>query len=283
MKTKLFCLILILCGCLPVSAQQHRRSMPKVDENGVYFVAEKMPEFPGGQDALMKYLSMNVQYPAEAQKNGIGGRVIVQFIVMEDGSITQEKVVRGVEESLDTEALRVVRQMPKWSPGMEKGEPVKVRCNIPIFFRIIEGRSAPKPKPELVFPVGQKVKNTALEGVWQSCSLKIVDDKYHVRLEPVLKILSSDGVFMNIFTGDNKVGAMISAQGTYNKESDDTYVESLEKSAINLFKEGSKNAITFNFLNDNLVKFTFVIPGKDALWEEYWCRVPLPEIKLMAE
>ncbi len=283
MKTKLFCLILILCGCLPVSAQQHRRSMPKVDENGVYFVAEKMPEFPGGQEALMKYLSMNVRYSAEAQKNRIGGRVIVQFVITEDGSITQEKIVRGVEASLDTEALRVVRQMPKWSPGMEKGEPVKVRCNIPIFFRMPDEWAAPKPKPELVFPVGQEVKNTALEGVWQSCSLKMVDDKYHVRLEPVLKILSSDGTFMNIFTGDNKVGAMISAQGTYSKESDDTYVELLEKSAIDLFKEGSKNGISFNFLNDNLVKFTFVIPGRDALWEEYWFRVSLPEIKLMAE
>lgn len=94
--------------------------MPKVDENGVYFVAEKMPEFPGGQEALMKYLSMNVRYPTEAQKNRIGGRVIVQFVITEDGSITQEKIVRGVEASLDTEALRVVRQMPKWSPGMEK-------------------------------------------------------------------------------------------------------------------------------------------------------------------
>lgn len=280
---KLFCLILILCGCLPVSAQQHRRFMPKVDENGVYFVAEKMPEFPGGQEALMKYLSMNVRYPTEAQKNRIGGRVIVQFVITEDGSITQEKIVRGVEASLDTEALRVVRQMPKWSPGMEKGEPVKVRYNIPIFFRMPDEWVAPKPKLELVFPVGQEVKNTALEGVWQSCSLKMVDDKYHVRLEPVLKILSSDGTFMNIFTGDNKVGAMISAQGTYSKESDDTYVELLEKSAIDLFKEGSKNAITFNFLNDNLVKFTFVIPGRDALWEEYWFRVSLPEIKLMAE
>ena len=280
---KLFCLILILCGCLPVSAQQHRRFMPKVDENGVYFVAEKMPEFPGGQEALMKYLSMNVRYPTEAQKNRIGGRVIVQFVITEDGSITQEKIVRGVEASLDTEALRVVRQMPKWSPGTEKGEPVKVRYNIPIFFRMPDEWVAPKPKLELVFPVGQEVKNTALEGVWQSCSLKMVDDKYHVRLEPVLKILSSDGTFMNIFTGDNKVGAMISAQGTYSKESDDTYVELLEKSAIDLFKEGSKNAITFNFLNDNLVKFTFVIPGRDALWEEYWFRVSLPEIKLMAE
>lgn len=280
---KLFCLILILCGCLPVSAQQHRRFMPKVDENGVYFVAEKMPEFPGGQEALMKYLSMNVRYPTEAQKNRIGGRVIVQFVITEDGSITQEKIVRGVEASLDTEALRVVRQMPKWSPGMEKGEPVKVRYNIPIFFRMPDEWAAPKPKLELVFPVGQEVKNTALEGVWQSCSLKMVDDKYHVRLEPVLKILSSDGTFMNIFTGDNKVGAMISAQGTYSKESDDTYVELLEKSAIDLFKEGSKNAITFNFLNDNLVKFTFVIPRRDALWEEYWFRVSLPEIKLMAE
>lgn len=278
MKTKLVCLILVLCGCLSVSAQH----MPKVDENGVYFVAEKMPEFPGGQQALMKYLSTNVQYPVEAQKNGIGGRVIVQFIIMEDGSIAQEKVMRGVEPSLDAEALRLVKQMPKWTPGTEQGEPVKVRYNVPIVFRMTE-RSAPKPKPGLVFPVGQEVKNSTLEGVWQSCSLKTIDEEYRINLAPILKILSSDGTFMNIFTGDSNASAVIVASGTYQKESENTYVETLGKSAIDLFKEGSKNTITFKFLNDNLVKFTFLIPGKDTPWEEYWFRVPLPEIKLMAE
>ncbi|MDD3038479.1 TonB family protein [Bacteroides sp.] len=278
MKTKLVCLILILCGCLSLSAQH----MPKVDENGVYFVAEKMPEFTGGQQALMKYLSTNVQYPAEAQKNGIGGRVIVQFVIMEDGSIAQEKIVRGVEPSLDAEALRLVKQMPKWIPGTEQGVPVKVRYNVPIFFRMTEG-SISRLKSDLVLPVGQEVKNAALEGVWQSCSVKTIGEEYHIYRVQVLKILSSDGTFMNIFTGDNKAGVVITASGTYQKESENTYVETLEKSAIDLFKEGSKNSITFEFLNDNLVKFTFSIPGKDTPWEEYWFRVPLPEIKLVAE
>ena len=108
----------------------------KVDANGVYMVCEEMPEFPGGMMECMKFLGNNIKYPAEAQEKGIEGRVIVQFIVEKDGSITNAKVVRGIHPSLDAEALRVTSIMPKWKPGKQKGETVSVRFTIPISFKL---------------------------------------------------------------------------------------------------------------------------------------------------
>jgi protein TonB len=95
-----------------------------------------MPEFPGGQSALMKYLSENIRYPVIAQENGIEGRVICSFVVERDGSITDVQVVRGVDPSLDREAVRVIQSMPKWKPGKQRGKPVRVRFTLPIVFRL---------------------------------------------------------------------------------------------------------------------------------------------------
>jgi TonB family protein len=99
-------------------------------------VVEEMPKFPGGDAALMDYLIKNVKYPAEATKNGAQGRVLVQFIVEKDGSISEIEVVKKIDENLDAEAVRVVKAMPKWKPGMQKGEPVRVRFTLPIMFRL---------------------------------------------------------------------------------------------------------------------------------------------------
>ena len=97
---------------------------------------EEMPEFPGGTPELMKFLQENVKYPEEAMKNGIQGRVLVQFIVEKDGSITELKVVKKANELLDGEALRVANAMPKWTPGKQKGEVVRVKFTLPITFRL---------------------------------------------------------------------------------------------------------------------------------------------------
>jgi TonB family protein len=107
---------------------------PEPDE--AFDVVEQMPEFPGGIGELMKYLSMNVRYPVEASKNGAQGRVLVQFIVEKDGSISEVEVVKKVNEHLDAEAVRVVNAMPKWKPGMQKGAPVRVKFTLPITFRL---------------------------------------------------------------------------------------------------------------------------------------------------
>ena len=108
----------------------------KVDENGIHQVCEEMPEFPGGMRECMNWLGKNVNYPATAQEKGIQGRVIIQFVVERDGSITEPKVVRGVDPDLDKEALRVVSAMPNWKPGKHKGEVVRVKYTLPIMFRL---------------------------------------------------------------------------------------------------------------------------------------------------
>ena len=97
---------------------------------------EEMPSFPGGLSALFNYLSMNVKYPIVAEENGIQGRVIVAFIVEKDGSITDARVVKSIDPSLDREALRVIRSMPRWIPGKQDGVPVRVKYNVPVNFRL---------------------------------------------------------------------------------------------------------------------------------------------------
>lgn len=99
-------------------------------------VAERAAEFPGGTSALIQYMSQNLKYPADAQKNGVSGRVLVQFIVNNDGSISDIKIVKSVSPSCDTEAVRVIARMPKWKPGIMKGEPVRTRFTMPINFSL---------------------------------------------------------------------------------------------------------------------------------------------------
>lgn len=97
-------------------------------------VVEQMPEFPGGMNGLIQYMSQNVQYPEDAKKLNKQGRVMVSFIVAKDGSIVDAVVTKCVWPSLDAEALRVIRAMPKWEPGMQKGKKVRVKYTIPINF-----------------------------------------------------------------------------------------------------------------------------------------------------
>ncbi len=101
----------------------------------VFDVVEEMPSFPGGQGALMQYLG-NIKYPVVAQENGVQGRVIVSFVVERDGSISDVKVARSVDPSLDREALRVVKSMPRWSPGKQNGSTVRVKYTVPVVFRL---------------------------------------------------------------------------------------------------------------------------------------------------
>lgn len=107
------------------------------EEEVIFMVVETMPEFPGGQQALFKYLSENVKYPVIAQENGIQGRVICQFVVNKDGAIVDVEVVRsGGDPSLDKEAVRVIKSMPKWNPGKQRGKAVRVKYTVPVNFRL---------------------------------------------------------------------------------------------------------------------------------------------------
>ena len=111
-------------------------SMDSPEADGAFDVVEQMPQYPGGIGEMMKFLSITVKYPEAAEKAGTQGRVIVSFIVEKDGSVSNAKVQKSVSEELDAEALRVVNAMPKWTPGMQKGQAVRVKYTIPISFRL---------------------------------------------------------------------------------------------------------------------------------------------------
>ena len=102
----------------------------------VFDVVEVMPSFPGGPAALLQYLSSHVKYPVVAQENGIQGRVTISFVVERDGSITDVRVAKSVDPSLDREAARVVSSMPRWTPGKQNGSAVRVKFNVPVQFKL---------------------------------------------------------------------------------------------------------------------------------------------------
>jgi len=134
---------------------------PKAEEQGEIFqVVEEHPQFPGGDAELMKFLQQNVKYPKEAQEQGKQGRVIVQFVVNKDGSISNDTIVRSVDPLLDAEALRVVRSMPNWTPGKQRGKEVRVRFTLPVTFRLDGGAESKLVKIQVsVEKTGEEIFN----------------------------------------------------------------------------------------------------------------------------
>ena len=106
------------------------------EANTIFTVVEDEPEFPGGQKALMEYIAKNLRYPAFAAENGIQGRVTLSFVVEKDGSVTDIQEMRSPSEDLTKEAIRVVKSMPKWKPGKQRGKPVRVKFMLPVTFRL---------------------------------------------------------------------------------------------------------------------------------------------------
>lgn len=121
-------------------------------DESVFEVVEQMPEFLGGYKEMMKYIEQNMRYPEEAKKAGTQGRVVVQFLVNKNGAISDVSVLHSVDRLLDAEAVRLVRSMPKWKPGMQKGKAVTVKYTIPMMFRLTEagGKDAPKSQPLII-------------------------------------------------------------------------------------------------------------------------------------
>ncbi|MBR5082337.1 MAG: M56 family metallopeptidase [Bacteroidales bacterium] len=113
------------------------------DNDNVFQMVEQMPEFPGGVEAMMHYVANNVKYPQEARDKNISGRVFVSFVIEKDGSVNEAKVMRGIGGGCDEEAVRVVKNMPKWKPGMQKGKPVRVSYMMPLNFKLTEGQPNP--------------------------------------------------------------------------------------------------------------------------------------------
>ena len=133
--------ILMLVNCTSATDEKvfdnaEEASKTSIAKNEAFDVVEQMPVFPGGQQALMAFLANTIKYPEQAQKEGIQGRVIVQFIVNENGQVGDVTLARGVDASLDAEAIRVVKEMPKWTPGKMNGEDVAVKYTIPVNFAL---------------------------------------------------------------------------------------------------------------------------------------------------
>ena len=127
-------IIMMLLSVAMLTANNVIAAEPASPEPKVYDMVEKMPSFPGGSEALKEYLKKNTRYPNPDAC--IQGRVVVVFVVDEKGNLSDVKVARSVESSLDAEAVRVVKSMPRWNPGIEKGKAVKVRYTLPVTFRL---------------------------------------------------------------------------------------------------------------------------------------------------
>jgi len=106
------------------------------EEDVVFMVVEKMPQYPGGDEELFKYLATNIKYPSDAKEQNIEGRVICQFVINRDGSVSDVVVVRSIAPSLDAEAVRVISAMPNWTPGEQRGQTVRVKYTLPINFKL---------------------------------------------------------------------------------------------------------------------------------------------------
>ena len=120
--------------CLLTASAQ--KTVVSQSNQNVYDAVEQMPEYPGGMSAMMEFLQTEIKYPQDAIKQNVGGRVMVMFVVEPDGSLTNVRVARKVFPSLDAEAVRVVKSMPKWKPGKEKGREVRVNFTLPVVFNV---------------------------------------------------------------------------------------------------------------------------------------------------
>lgn len=143
MKT-INCIIMLLGMCMTINAQGLKTysahiSVMKVEkkvEDKVFDAVEQYPSFPGGEGAMFSYISNNLRYPQKAAENGVQGRVVVKFIVEKDGSISNVEVNRSVDPDLDNEAMRVIKNMPKWNPAKQNGTEVRAYYYVPVAFRL---------------------------------------------------------------------------------------------------------------------------------------------------
>ena len=134
LKTIIF--ILLVFSNYWAIGQNYDIAIVKENDTTVYTIVEDMPSYPGGDNARLKFLQSILVYPEKAKKRGIQGTVYITFVVDTDGSVTDVKVLRGIDEECDKEALRVVKLMPKWKPGYQKGKPVRVQFYMPVKFTL---------------------------------------------------------------------------------------------------------------------------------------------------
>lgn len=152
-------------------------AMEASDANPVFQVVEVMPEFPGGMAECLKFLGKNIKYPVQSQQAGVQGKVIVQFVVEKDGSVSNPKVVRSIDPDLDGEAVRVISIMPKWKPGMQKGQAVRVKYTVPVTFRLDRPAGADDTHRIVLKMDSAAMRNNSVHFYKGSLSLEDVKDK----------------------------------------------------------------------------------------------------------
>lgn len=165
----------------PVVAKPDSKVSKKSDKKQTVAACEKMPQFPGGDVALMNYVRDNLKYPEEAMKAGVLGRVVVKFVVSADGSVASPEVIRSVSPELDAEAIRVVESMPRWTPGTVDGKPVDTQFTLPVFFRL-KGDDADKtPKTAKKSVTTVSVTGNSMDGV----EVYVNGERYHGSLSDI--------------------------------------------------------------------------------------------------
>lgn len=170
----------------PESAQQPQTGVKNNTEEQVFTVVEEMPEYPGGMSEFMKFIAQNIKYPADALQGKVEGRVIARFVVCKDGSISDIEIMRSVSPSLDAEAVRVLKLMPKWKPGRQRGRAVPVKFTVPVTFRLEKPKTdaaspsvSALPKDVAVFVDGKRIgeKEFAAINPKQIELIKVIKDK----------------------------------------------------------------------------------------------------------
>lgn len=170
----------------PESAQQPQTAAKNNTEEPIFIVVEEMPEYPGGMSEFMKFIAQNIKYPADALQGKVEGRVIARFVVCKDGSISDIEIMRSVSPSLDAEAVRVLKLMPKWKPGRQRGKAVPVKFTVPVTFRLEKPKTdaaspsvSALPKDVAVFVDGKRIgeKEFAAINPKQIELIKVIKDK----------------------------------------------------------------------------------------------------------
>ena len=170
----------------PESAQQPQTAVKNNTEEPIFIVVEEMPEYPGGMSEFMKFIAQNIKYPADALQGKVEGRVIARFVVCKDGSISDIEIMRSVSPSLDAEAVRVLKLMPKWKPGRQRGRAVPVKFTVPVTFRLEKPKTdvaspsvSALPKDVAVFVDGKRIgeKEFAAINPKQIELIKVIKDK----------------------------------------------------------------------------------------------------------
>ena len=240
-----------------IKPQQGFRFPAEPDNDSIYQIVEQMPQFPGGESALMEYVSKNVVYPEEAKEKEIQGRVFIGFVVEKDGSIGEVKVLRGIGGGCDEEAVRVIKGMPKWKPGIQKGKPVRVSYQIPIYFKL----DTPQKTNSLVGSVWEGTGTGTKGGVtytWHSILQfnsenegllieKLVSQKKNEK--PVVEFENVAMDFEYAFDG-KKTGAITPKNG------DGTYMDELPPEGFILNEDGKTIVLNFYTATDDTgIKF----------------------------